>query len=117
MPDVAKGGLFVAAAVATGLLAGLLLPSWIDTARETARTRPAAQVPSYPTMPSVVGQSLDQAGGELERREITYVTDAPGIVEDTLPELLEVCESEPGAGSDVRGSARLHTAIAGTCGI
>jgi hypothetical protein len=117
MPDVAKGGIFVAAAVATGLLAGLLLPSWIGAAPETPRKRTAAHVPSYPTMPSVVGRSLDEADGELRRREITYETDAPGIVEDTLPELLEVCESEPGAGSDVRGSVHLQTAIRGTCGI
>jgi hypothetical protein len=117
MPDALKGGLFVAAAVATGLVAGLFLPSLVGTERHTAKGRPGAQRPLRPTMPSVIGRSLDEARGELSRRGIAYVTNAPDVVEVTVPEILEVCESEPGPGRRVRGSARLRTAIAGTCGI
>jgi hypothetical protein len=68
-------------------------------------------------MPSVAGRSLDEVRGELSRRGIAYVTDAPDIVEVTVPEILEVCGSDPGPGRPVRGSARLNTAIAGTCDI
>jgi hypothetical protein len=117
MPDAVKGGLFVGAAVATGLLVGLLVPSLVGTERERAKERAGAHGSLQPRMPSVVGQPLDDVRGELSRRGIAYVTDAPDIVEDTVPEILEVCRSEPGPGRPVRGSARLRTAIAGTCNI
>jgi hypothetical protein len=34
-----------------------------------------------------------------------------------VPDILEVCESEPLPGRSVRGSARLHVGLAGTCNI
>jgi PASTA domain len=116
MTDAVKGGLFVGAAVATGLLAGLLLPSMVGAEREAAK-RPRSQVSLLPTMPTVIGQPLDEAQGELRRRGIPYVTDAPDIVDVVLPGILEVCESEPVPGARVPGSARLRAALVGTCGI
>jgi len=116
MPDVVKGGLFVGAAVTTGILFGLLLPQLVGAERDHAKG-PQAHAPPAPTMPDVVGESLDQARSELGRRGIAYTTDVPGIVERTVPEILDVCASEPAPGKHVRGSARLHAALAGTCGI
>jgi hypothetical protein len=68
-------------------------------------------------MPDIVDRRLDEAQAELRSRGIAYVTDAPDLVESVVPEILDVCESEPGPGAQVRGSARLHVALAGTCGI
>jgi hypothetical protein len=116
MPDVVKGGLFVGAAVTTGILLGLLLPAFVGAERQAAK-RPRAHAPSLPTMPNVVGHRLDEAQAELSRRGIPYVTDAPGLVEAVVPQILEVCKSEPGPKAGVRGSARLHAALAGTCSI
>lgn len=116
MPDAMKGGLFVGAAVATGILVGFFVPSVVGAERETAK-RPRAQMSRLPTMPSVIGQPLDEAQGELRRRGIPYVADAPDIVEVVVPDILEVCGSEPGPGRGVRGSARLRTALTGTCHI
>lgn len=111
-----KGGLFVGAAVAVGLLAGLILPSLVIAERETAK-RPRAGTPSLPTMPSLIGRPLDEAEDELRRRGIPYTTDAPDLVEIVAPKVLEVCETEPGPGEKVRGGARLRASLAGTCGI
>ena len=113
MPDAVKGGLFVGAAVATGLLVGLLVPSLVGAGRETAE-RSRTQAP-LPTMPSVIDQPLDEAQRELRSRGIDSVTDAPHFVEVAVPQVLDVCESEPAPGGRVRGSARLHVALAGTC--
>lgn len=113
MPDAVRGGLFVAAAVVTGLLAGFLVPPLFGAERETAR--PRAKTPPPPTMPSVIGQPLDEAQTTLRRRGIAYSTGGPEIVKTVMPELLEVCESEPVSGQSVRGTARLHTAVRGTC--
>jgi hypothetical protein len=116
MPDALKGGLFVGAAVITGVLVGLLLPTLVGPERETARGSRAEKV-VLPTMPSVVGERLDQAQSELQGRGISYETNAPTFVEEVVPDILEVCESEPAPGRSVRGSARLHVALARTCGI
>jgi PASTA domain-containing protein len=116
MPDAVKGGLFVGAAVVTGILVGLLAPSLVGAERDTAKG-PRAHKPLLPTMPTVVGEPLDEAQAELRRRGITYETDAPHIVETVVPDILEVCESDPVPGRSVRGSARLHVALARTCGI
>jgi hypothetical protein len=45
------------------------------------------------------------------------MTDAPRIVETTVPGILEVCESEPAPQRGIRGRAQLHVSLAGTCGI
>jgi hypothetical protein len=116
MPDAVKGGLFVGAAVVTGILVGLLVPPLVGAERGTAK-RPRVQAAPLPTMPSVIGQPLDQAQGELRRRGISYVTDAPDIVKTLVPQILEVCRSEPAPQASVRGSAHLHAALAGTCNI
>jgi hypothetical protein len=116
MPASVKGGLFVGAAVMVGILAGLLVPTLVGAERAGGKgTR--AHTAQLPTMPSVVGRPLDEAKGELRRRRIAYVTDAPSIVEAVAPGILEVCESVPAPGAHVRGSARLHAELAGTCGI
>ena len=114
MPDAVKGGLFVGAAVATGILVGLFVPSLVGAERDKG---PGAHKSLLPQMPSVVGQPLDEAKRELRGRGITYVTDAPDIAEVVVPAILEVCESEPAPGKSIRGSARLHVALAGTCDI
>ena len=111
-----KGGLFVGAAVAVGLCAGLLLPSLVIAERETGGGSRAGTKPP-PAMPSVIGRPLDDAEDELRRRGILYVTDAPALVEMVAPTVLEVCETAPGPGEKVRDTARLRAALAGTCDI
>ena len=116
MPASVKGGLFVGGAVAVGILAGLLIPTLVGAERGAGNgTR--GHTAQLPTMPSLIGRPLDEAKGELRRRRIAYVTDAPSIVEAVAPGILEVCESVPAPGARVRGSARLNAALAGTCGI
>jgi hypothetical protein len=115
MPDAVKGGLFVGAAVAAGILAALLVPRLVVA--EDAKSPQRAHAPALPTMPSVVGRPLDEADVTLRRRGIEYVTDAPEIVERVVPMVLEVCETEPAEGAAVRGSVRLHAALVGTCAI
>jgi hypothetical protein len=112
MPDAVKGGLFVGAAVAAGLLAGLLIVAGRGTADGSR-----ADSPPLPTMPTVIGRPLDEAQRTLSRRGIRYMTDAPEIVEVTVPGILEVCESDPAPRRSIRGRARLHVSLAGTCGI
>jgi hypothetical protein len=112
VPDAVKGGLFVGAAMVVGLVAGLLIVAGRGTADGS---RPDG--PRLPTMPAVVGQPLDEAERTLRRRGIRYMTDAPRIVETTVPGILEVCESEPAPQRGIRGRAQLHVSLAGTCGI
>jgi hypothetical protein len=116
MPDAVKGGLFVGAAVAAGILAGLLVPRLV-VAEDAQRPQRAHAAPSLPTMPSVVGRPLDEADLALRRRGIDYVTNAPDVVERVVPMVLEVCETEPAEGAAVRGSARVRAALVGTCAI
>ena len=113
MPDAVKGGLFVGTAVAIGILVGLLAPSLVGAERQTGE-RSRAHTPP-PSMPSVIGKPLDEAEAALTRRGIAYVTDAPDLVEMLVPAALEVCDSEPGPGKGVRGSARLRAELVGTC--
>jgi hypothetical protein len=116
MPSAVKGGVFVGAAVAVGILAGLLVPSLVVAERDKA-ARPHTRVQVLPTMPSLVGRTLNQARDELDSRGIPYSTDAPRVVEVLVPTVLEVCETEPAAGEKVRGEVRLRAALAGTCSI
>jgi hypothetical protein len=116
MPEAVKGGLFVGAAVVTGILVGFIVAPLFGGERNPAK-RQRAHAALLPKMPNVIGQRLDEAAGELRRNRVRYVTDAPDIVEKVVPSILEVCESEPGPGSSVRGSAHLRTALPGTCGI
>jgi hypothetical protein len=118
MPTSAvKGGLFVAAAVVTGMVVGLVLPSLVVAERETGSSAHPQRKASLPTMPSLIGRTLDEAEDELGRRQISYSTDAPHLVEVLVPTVLEVCETEPPAGAKVRGNARVRAAVAGTCSI
>jgi hypothetical protein len=116
MPSAVKGGVFVGAAVTVGILAGLLVPSLVVAERGTA-ARPKKSAPPLATMPSLVGRTLEEAEDELSRRQISYSTDAPHLVEVLVPTVLEVCETEPPAGVKVRGNARVRAAVAGTCSI
>ena len=84
------------AAVATGILVGLLVPSLVGAERGTKG--PRAHAAPLPQMPSVVGRPLDEAQSELRGRGITYVTDAPDIVEVVVPSILEVCEKRARSG-------------------
>jgi hypothetical protein len=111
-----KGGLFVGAAVLVGLVAGLLVPSLVVAEREIAK-RPKGGTPALPTMPSVVGRPLDEAEDELRRRSIPFTTDAPALIEDFVPTVLEVCETDPAPGQKVRTRVRVRAALAGTCEI
>jgi hypothetical protein len=110
-----KGGLFVGGAVAVGLLAGFLLPALV-MGRETAKG-PRTETRPLPAMPDVIGLPLDEAEAELSRREIAHVTDSGDIFGVVMPSVWEVCETEPGAGQKVRGTARLRAALPGTCAI
>jgi hypothetical protein len=116
MPGAVKGGLFVGAAVAVGILAGLLVPSLVVAERDAAEGQ-SASTESAPVMPIVIGRPLDEAEDELRQRGIPYVTDAPDLVEIVVPTALEVCETKPHPGKRVQGTARLRAALAGTCDI
>jgi len=112
MSDSLKGGLFVGAAVAVGLLVAFLVPPMV-AGRGTAKQR--AQAPPPPVMPDVVGRKLDDAERELRRHEISYVTDEGDVFGVVVPSVWEVCETRPAAGSRVRQSARVRAALPGTC--
>ena len=109
-----KGGLFVGAAVAVGLLAGFLLPSLV-VGNKGGNT--AADKPARPAMPDVVGRRLDEAEDTLDRREIAYVTDGDDIFGISVPAIMEVCETVPGAGEPIRGTVRVRAALSRTCAI
>jgi hypothetical protein len=110
-----KGGLFVGGAVALGLLAAFLLPALV-AGRETA-TGQRADTRSLPAMPDIVGLPLDEAESELSRRQIAHVTDTEEVLGVVMPSVWEVCETRPGPGQKVRGTARLRAALPGTCAI
>jgi hypothetical protein len=110
-----KGGLFVGAAVAFGFLFAFLVPPLV-VGRETAKG-PRTDEPPLPTMPTVVGRPLDEAEEELGRRRIAYVTDGGDIFGIVVPSVWEVCETDPGGGEKVRGTAHLRAALPGTCSI
>jgi hypothetical protein len=115
MAGPVKGGLFVGAAVAVGLLAGLLIPLLVVADREPAKRPGRSGGASLPTMPSVIGRPLDDAEDELARHEIDYETDASAILETVAPTVLEVCDAHPPAGQKVHGTAHLRAKLAGTC--
>ena len=48
---------------------------------------------------------------------IAYVNDGEDIFGVVVPSVWEVCETVPGGGQKVRRTARLRTALPGTCGI
>jgi hypothetical protein len=110
-----KGGLFVAGAVAVGLLAAFLLPPLV-VGRETAKG-PRTDTPPLPAMPDIIGLPLDEAELELSRREIAHVTDNEDVLGVVMPSIWEVCETEPGAGEEIHGTAHVRAALPGTCGI
>ncbi len=114
MSGAVKGGLFVGAAAAVGLLVGFLVPPLVVAERETAK-RPRADASPRPAMPYVVGRPLDEAERELRRRGIAYVTDGEEVLGVVVPSLWEVCETEPAAGQKLRGAAHLRAALPGTC--
>jgi hypothetical protein len=115
MSGPVKGGLFVGAAVAVGIVAGLLLPSLVVGGATAERQKPKAPAP--PAMPDVVGLPLDEAELRLSRREIAHVTDEGDIFGVVVPSMWEVCETEPVAGQSVRGTAQVRAALTGTCRI
>jgi hypothetical protein len=110
-----KGGLFVGAAVAVGLLAGFLVAP-IVVGREPGRVSKADARP-LPVMPQLTGRPLDEAEAELGRRGIAYVNDGGDIFGVVVPSVWEVCETVPAGGQKVRRTARLRAALSGTCGI
>ena len=115
MSSSMKGGLFVGAAVAVGLLAGFLVPPLVS-GREADKGRKtnAQQVPS---MPNIIGRPLAEAEKELARHGIAYVTDSEDIVGIVVPSVWEVCETKPSVGEKVRGAAHVRAALPSTCGI
>jgi hypothetical protein len=110
-----KGGLFVGAAVAVGLLAAFLVAP-IVVGREPGRVSKADARP-LPVMPHLTGRPLDEAEAELGRRGIAHVTDGGDIFGVVVPSVWEVCETVPGEGQRVRRTARLRAALPGTCAI
>jgi hypothetical protein len=110
-----KGGLFVGAAVAVGLLAAFLVPP-IVVGHGTGKGSNADARP-LPVMPHLAGRPLDEAEQELGRRGIPYVTDGEDIFGLVVPSVWEVCETEPDGGQTVRRSARVRAALPGACGI
>jgi hypothetical protein len=116
MSDSVKGGLFVGAAVAVGLLAAFLVPPLV-VGRETGRPAGTGP-PPRPAMPDVVGRPLDEAEAVLVRRGIAYATDGGDILGIAVPAaIMEVCETVPRAGEQVRGTARVRAALPSTCAI
>ena len=109
-----KGGLFVGAAVAVGLLAAFLLPALVVGDEGGAA---GADKPTRPAMPDVVGRPLDEAEDVLGRRGIAYRTDGEDIFGISVPAIMEVCETVPGAGEPIRGTVRVRAALSRTCAI
>jgi hypothetical protein len=109
-----KGGLFVGAAVAVGLLAAFLVPPLV-VGREAAKG-PRTKA-TLPVMPDVVGQPLDEAEQELGRRRIAYVTDGGEVFGIVIPSIWQVCETVPGGGAKVHGTAHVRAAPPSICGI
>jgi hypothetical protein len=109
-----KGGLFVGAAVAVGFLAAFLV-SPVVVGRETGEG--SKDLRPLPVMPQLTGRPMDEAEAELGRRGIAYVTDGGDILGVVVPSVWEVCETVPGGGQKVRRTARLRTALPGTCAI
>jgi hypothetical protein len=68
-------------------------------------------------MPDMIGRPLDQAEEELGWRGIAYVTEGADIFGIVVPSVWEVCETEPGGGEKVRGTAHLRAALPSTCDI
>jgi PASTA domain len=110
-----KGGLFVGAAVAAGLLAGFLVPPLV-VGRESARGS-RSDAHRQPAMPNLAGRPLDEAEAHLGRRGISYVTDRGDIFGVVVPSLWEVCQTEPPEGERVRGPVHLRAALRGTCSV
>jgi hypothetical protein len=110
-----KGGLFVGAAVAVGLLAAFLVPPLV-VGRETAKGS-KGDAPPPPAMPHIIGRPLDEAEAELARRGIVYVTEGGDIFGIVVPSIWEVCETDPAGGEKVRGTAHLRAALPSTCGV
>jgi hypothetical protein len=115
MPDFAKGCLFVGAAVAVGILTGLLVPLLVDVGHErSATTASRNPVPPPPVMPDLAGQRLKLAEQRLDRRGIDHET-VGGVLGVVVPSVFEVCETEPAPGQQVRGTAYLHVDLPGLC--
>jgi hypothetical protein len=115
MPDVFKGGLFVGSAVVVGILAGLLIPQMVVADRDSKDRGERRPKPALPTMPAVIGDSVSDAEAALERRRIAHETDADGILGVVIPEIWEVCDSDPLPGAKVSGTVHLTAALPGTC--
>jgi hypothetical protein len=115
MSGFVKGGLFVGAAVAVGLLVGFLVPPLVVGREHDNGGKANAQ--TLPAMPNIIGHPLDQAENELARNGITYVTDGGDIFGIVVPSVWEVCETVPGTGEKVRGTAHVRAALPSTCGI
>ena len=115
MSGPVKGGLFVGAAVAVGLLAAFLLPPLVvgDQGAATAKARK----PPPPAMPDVIGARLNDAEDTLARRGIAYTTDGGDIFGIAVPSIMEVCETVPRAGEPVRSTVRMRAALPRTCAI
>ena len=115
MPDFLKGCLFVGAAVVVGILAGLIVPSLVvDDSGGGETTASRDRVPPPPTMPDVVGKSLDVAEQRLERRDISHEAVGRDIF-GYVPPMFEVCETNPAPGEPVRGTAVLQVELPGLC--
>ena len=115
MSSPVKGGLFVGAAVAVGLLTAFILPPLVVGSGSSATA--GTEKPPRPAMPDVVGRPLDEAQEALGRRGISYVTDGEDILGISVPSIMEVCETVPGAGEQVRGTVRVRAALSQTCAI
>jgi PASTA domain len=115
MSGFVKGGVFVGAAVAAGLLVGFLVPPLVVGREHDKGGEANAQ--TLPSMPNIIGRPLDQAENELARNGITYVTDSGDIFGIVVPSVWEVCETEPGTGETVRGTAHVRAALPTTCSI
>ena len=97
-----KGGLFVGAAVAVGLLVAFLVPPLVVGSETAKGPRTKSRLPA---MPHVVGRPLDEAEDELGRRGIAYVTDGEEVFGIVIPSIWEVCETSP--AGERRFAARL----------
>ena len=116
MPDFAKGCLFVGAAVAVGMLAGFVVPMFVDPGTKRTATIASREPvrPSQPVMPDLTGEKLDDAEQILDRRGIDHET-VGGVLGLVVPSVFEVCETEPAPGRQVHGTAYLYVELPGSC--
>jgi hypothetical protein len=76
---------------------------------------PAPPPPSKPTLPNLVGERLDVAERKLKQQGITFKEVGGGLFGIVVRSNWEVCETDPGAGTETDGPVDLIVDRPGDC--